>query len=199
MTLAYTVITVAMYAAWWDKPLNVGCAVRVPTKEVRNEATDVYKSIWDRVFGYVMGLQDLAVDLSECKRVPTFWAGDNEVDNAGMADVLALLVATIFGAVHCIAWHFAFQSHLEQQLWRYSAIAIIVTPAALIVAFIVTGLCYSFLCLSNTAITGISYLPIAIIYIVARFLLVVLSFTTLTHLPLDAYKAIAWTAFIPHV
>ncbi|KZP21884.1 hypothetical protein FIBSPDRAFT_825321, partial [Athelia psychrophila] len=29
MTLAYTVMTVAMYAAWWDKPLNVSCAVRV--------------------------------------------------------------------------------------------------------------------------------------------------------------------------
>ncbi|KAF7973369.1 hypothetical protein HWV62_15455 [Athelia sp. TMB] len=29
MTLAYTVITVAMYAAWWHKPLNVRCPVRV--------------------------------------------------------------------------------------------------------------------------------------------------------------------------
>ncbi|KZP22449.1 hypothetical protein FIBSPDRAFT_664611, partial [Athelia psychrophila] len=29
MMLAYTVITVAMYIAWWAKPLNVSCAVRV--------------------------------------------------------------------------------------------------------------------------------------------------------------------------
>ncbi|KZP14059.1 hypothetical protein FIBSPDRAFT_834380, partial [Athelia psychrophila] len=29
MTLAYTVITVAMYAAWWDKPLSVRCPIRV--------------------------------------------------------------------------------------------------------------------------------------------------------------------------
>ncbi|KZP19183.1 hypothetical protein FIBSPDRAFT_658134, partial [Athelia psychrophila] len=27
MTLAYTVITVAMYAAWWDRPLNVSCPI----------------------------------------------------------------------------------------------------------------------------------------------------------------------------
>ncbi|KZP21841.1 hypothetical protein FIBSPDRAFT_740000, partial [Athelia psychrophila] len=29
MTLAYTVMTLAMYAAWWAKPLNVSCAIRV--------------------------------------------------------------------------------------------------------------------------------------------------------------------------
>ncbi|KZP06206.1 hypothetical protein FIBSPDRAFT_805134, partial [Athelia psychrophila] len=34
MTLAYTVMTVAMYVVWWDKPLNVSCAVRVPEEEV---------------------------------------------------------------------------------------------------------------------------------------------------------------------
>ncbi|KZP22164.1 hypothetical protein FIBSPDRAFT_488166 [Athelia psychrophila] len=29
ITLAYTVITVAMYIAWWEKPLNVRCGIRV--------------------------------------------------------------------------------------------------------------------------------------------------------------------------
>lgn len=37
MTLAYTVITVAMYAAWWEKPLNVDCAVRVPEEAIGRE------------------------------------------------------------------------------------------------------------------------------------------------------------------
>lgn len=196
MTLAYTVITVAMYAAWWDKPLNVACAVRVRTKEVRKGATDDYESIWERIFDYVIGQQDEKVDLRECKRVPTFWAAEAS-GNVGIADVIALLVATVFGAVHCIAWHFAliFQSHLEQQLWRYSAIAIIATPAALGVATTVAYLRD----VSNAVIIGIPYFLIAIIYIVARFILVVLSFTTLKHLPLDTYKTIVWTTFIPHI
>ena len=36
MTLAYTVMTVCMYAIWWNKPLNVGCPVPVPLKGARN-------------------------------------------------------------------------------------------------------------------------------------------------------------------
>ncbi|KZP17225.1 hypothetical protein FIBSPDRAFT_830876 [Athelia psychrophila] len=47
MTLAYTLMTVAMYAAWWAKPLNVTCAIRVPEEEVEKDAVREYNSIWE--------------------------------------------------------------------------------------------------------------------------------------------------------
>jgi hypothetical protein len=34
ITVAYTIITVAMYIAWWNKPLNVGCPTRVPNRHL---------------------------------------------------------------------------------------------------------------------------------------------------------------------
>ncbi|KZP21820.1 hypothetical protein FIBSPDRAFT_1043925 [Athelia psychrophila] len=100
MTLAYTVITVAMYAAWWAKPLNVSCAIRVPEGEVKVKKAEKYNSVWDRIFPYVLGYQDDAVDLHKCKRVPTFWAGKANGTDIGIADITALLVAMVFGAVH---------------------------------------------------------------------------------------------------
>lgn len=32
MTLAYTAVTVAIFASWWHKPLNIACPIQVPTK-----------------------------------------------------------------------------------------------------------------------------------------------------------------------
>ncbi|KAF7987076.1 hypothetical protein HWV62_235 [Athelia sp. TMB] len=141
MTLAYTVITVAMYAVWWDKPLNVSCAVRVPKEDVAEAEAAEYGSFWDQIANYVIGGQDECVDLRRCARVPTFWAGDRDDDYTSIADIIALVAAMVFGAVHCIAWSYHFPSPFELQLWRVSAIAIIAVPAALgtvvVLAFII--------------------------------------------------------------
>lgn len=48
MTLAYTVITVAMYAAWWHKPLNISCPVGVPGTAPVVVHTGL-ESIWDQI------------------------------------------------------------------------------------------------------------------------------------------------------
>lgn len=48
------------------------------------------------------------------------------MDDVLIADIITLLVAMVFGPVHCLAWSSEFQSHLEEQLWRYSAIIIII-------------------------------------------------------------------------
>lgn len=199
MTLAYTVITVAMYAVWWDKPLNVSCAVRVPYEQVEKETVLEYKSVWDRVMVYVMGGQDMHVDLSASTRVPTFWAGDVGGKETFPAVVIALLVAMVFGAVHCIAWHDTFPSPLEQQLWRASAIVIITMPAALVVCFGVGDLFYEALNLNPEITIGVLYVPIALIYIAARLALIIISINSLKVLPIAAYRTVQWTTFIPHV
>ncbi|KZP17671.1 hypothetical protein FIBSPDRAFT_746605 [Athelia psychrophila] len=148
MTLAYMVMTVAMYAAWWAKPLNVSCAVRVPEEEVRGrEALRLISEFGIFLMWiYVIGSQDCLMDLRRCTHVPTFWAGradyetetrrfnldgrssdddsstEEGFENFCIADFISPLVAMVFGAVHCIAWHSEFQSQIEQQLWRSSAI-----------------------------------------------------------------------------
>lgn len=199
MTLAYTVMTVAMYIVWWHKPLNVSCAVRVAVEDVEVEKADVYRSIWELVFNYVIGWQDDYVDLRQRKRVPTFWAG--RFDDVRIAVFIALLVAMAFGAVHCIAWSSEFQSHLEQQLWRYSAIAIIIVPVTLplVFLFVLIGVALCMDTPSIAVLNGVVYTPIAILYIIARLVLIILSFKSLSHLPLEAYQTPQWTTFIPHI
>ncbi|KAF7984855.1 hypothetical protein HWV62_10817 [Athelia sp. TMB] len=200
MTLAYTVITVAMYIAWWDKPLNVSCAVRVPAEEVEGEKVEEYDSVWDRILAYVIGLQDDYVDLRECTRVPTFWAGDVDDDYDFItADVIALLVAMVFGAVHCIAWSYPFQSHLEQQLWRASAIAIVAVPAALAVSTIMAAYVGDLLGVGRNTVGAILYVPLALIYIAARIILILISFSSLRMLPAGVYQTVQWTTFVPHI
>lgn len=202
MTLAYTVITVAMYAAWWAKPLNVSCAVRVPEEDIQEEETLKHNSIWVRVDNYVMGNLDDYVDLRICKRVPTFWAGKADERAFWAADIIALVVAMAFGAVHCFAWHYEFRSHLKQRLWRGSAIVIMAAPPAFIVAlfaaaFVDAGLHGNGNMFEN--VLGIIFAPIGVIYIAARLALIVLSFTSLRGLPFGAYQTIRWTTFIPHI
>ncbi|KAF7977233.1 hypothetical protein HWV62_4333 [Athelia sp. TMB] len=120
MTLAYTVMTVAMYVAWWDKPLNVSCAIRVPG--ARAEEMTRYHRIWETIFFYVIGAQD-DEDLDYLQRVPTFWAGTVDEDDFIKADIIALLVAMAFGASGNYEREAAFPSSkrlLEERctLWR---------------------------------------------------------------------------------
>ncbi|KAF7984844.1 hypothetical protein HWV62_10795 [Athelia sp. TMB] len=200
MTLAYTVITVAMYIVWWDKPLNVSCAVRVPEEEVEEEEVEEYGSVWDRILTYVIGMLDQQVDLRQCTRVPTFWAGNRHIGNdVIIADVIALLVAMVFGAVHCIAWFDSSQSHLEQQLWRAAAIAIISTPAALVMILFLVSLLGV---LSDDFVIfamASSYVLVALVYAAARLALIVLSFTSLHMLPVAAFQTVQWTTLVPHI
>ncbi|KAF7984840.1 hypothetical protein HWV62_10787 [Athelia sp. TMB] len=202
MTLAYTVITVAMYIVWWHKPLNIGCAVRVPEEEVQQEAAEEYDSMGERIGVYVIGNQDGYVDLRECPRVPTFWAGNCDNEDAGIADIIALVVAMVFGAVHCIAWSDGFRTPLERQLWRTSAITVVAVPPALAVVLVAAMLVENIFGISSEHITiGIVsfYVPLALMYVAARLALIAISFTSLSMLPVAAYQTVQWTTFVPHI
>ncbi|KAF7980020.1 hypothetical protein HWV62_40136 [Athelia sp. TMB] len=190
MTLAYTVITVAI------------CAVRVPEEKLEEAAVVKYHLVRERIAAYVMGWQDFYVDLRECTRVPTFWAGQPLENDYARADTVALFVAMVFGAVHCIAWSHSFQSQLEQQLWRAFAVAIIAVPVAFAVVSGLTVLIAQVIFRSNMLVEFIllmSCVPLALVYIAARLLLIVMSFTSLRMLPVTAYQTVRWTNFVPHI
>lgn len=106
-----------------------------------------------------------------------------------------MLGATIFGAVHCIAWPYSFPSHAEQLLWRMSAIAIVAIPVAMLIGAVVRINRRHWIRRLSSVATIIG----GIMYVSARLLLLVLSFTTLRSLPFTAYQTVEWTAFIPHI
>jgi hypothetical protein len=106
-----------------------------------------------------------------------------------------LLMATIFGGIHCMAWFFTFPTYQEQVLWHASAIVITFTPLLCFCVYFLPG--------SEQHILEIVYhricLAFVILYITARAVLLVLMFTTLRNLPPDAYEAVLWTSLVPHL
>lgn len=138
-----------------------------------------------------------------------------------------MLVAIVFGSIHCIAWAFVFPSHAEQLLWRVSSIIVVSIPGfwALITLlfFMVdddppkppsdsnpTGDADTPQDLHPqsppvwtgvlSTVLGILLLIFPILlYIVARIVLLVLAFTTLRSLSPDSYKTVYWLTFIPHI
>lgn len=197
MTLAYTVITMAMYTAWWCKPLNVRCPVRVPGMAAPPPPPE-HESIWRRMFYVVIGNQDRLVKLNQEIRVPTFWA-HCESKYVGIADAIALVVAMAFGAVHCVAWSYAFPSHAELLMWRVSAISIVAVPVAMLLNTLVgllIGLKFQTL---GSIIMYCSLILCSVVYITARLILLVLFFTTLRFLHFGEYQAVQWTNFFPHL
>ncbi|KZP11759.1 hypothetical protein FIBSPDRAFT_837278 [Athelia psychrophila] len=198
MTLAYTVITVAMYAAWWHKPLNVRCPIRVKGAPKVVKDMEPFKWTSRNIAYYVIGEQDDISRLSSEERVPTFWsscATGVGRDIPLYADIIALTVAMIFGAVHCAAWSYVFPSLAEQQMWRVCAIAVTAIPLPMTAAFAVSnpfGVRPTYTAVFCMAVG-------ALLYISARIMLLILSFTTLRHLSPSAYQTVQWTTWIPHI
>ena len=200
MTLAYTVITVAMYAAWWHKPLNVRCPVRIAGYLSRDGKKSQFA--WTDTIDYVIGERDYWISLHTEDRVPTFWSdcfsGNNNIPLH--ADVIALSVAMAFGAIHCAAWFYTFPSHEEKALWRTSALTISVITIPMAAAISLFD--------PFTATVGTNFFDRVVIfcmglggllYIIARVILLAISFTTLRQLPLSAFQTVQWTTFVPHI
>ncbi|KZP11769.1 hypothetical protein FIBSPDRAFT_937362 [Athelia psychrophila] len=199
VTLAYTVITVAMYAAWWHKPLNVRCPIRVKGDAMIVKRTGYFRWTGTNILFYVIGEQDWIFNLRDEKRVPTFWSSCSSGPSGRIklplyADIIALIVAMVFGAVHCVAWSYVFPSLAERRMWRVCAITIAAIPLPMAAAFAVSDP------FNGPSLYSMLSMAIgALLYISARILLLVLSFTTLRHLPLSAFQTVQWTTWIPHV
>ncbi|KAF8581885.1 hypothetical protein K439DRAFT_1392285 [Ramaria rubella] len=115
-----------------------------------------------------------------------------------ISSISTMFIATVFGAIHCIAWLFPFPSNEEQTLWRVASLIVTCAPALEI------GLGIFTFGWSNH-ISGDLRVPVYIfvfslcLYVFARVTLLVLAFTSLQSLPLSAYQSVQWTTFIPHI
>ncbi|KAG2067531.1 hypothetical protein BDR04DRAFT_844965 [Suillus decipiens] len=233
-TLAFVVLNFITYALWWNKPLNVQCPHPVHWKSTESRPEDHIPNLNQRdkfgplwslvqaVFGPIPRLMCRA-DTSESTSLnfgfPTVQIVST-VDRRIVLDAVhliilshaALLMATVFGGIHCIAWFFAFPTYQEQVLWRMSAVAITCAPLLSIITFILQipnlllRLCYLTVSHLTDLLFPHSRFPLgpitslyAILYITARAVLLVLMFTTLRSLPPDAYKAVSWTSLMPHL
>jgi hypothetical protein len=203
MTVAFAFLNFLTYIFWWNKPLNVTCPIRIVLKKgyrASDPRSPESASLMDRLlrmFFLILPDRDdkLKVDLLREKRVPTFYAGTIVMDDTGNSLMTAeILIAMVFGGIHCIAWSFSFPTHVEQVLWRASSITIISVPFS----FVVLGVVLDLLRLPNfLALFLFFFLPL--IYIFSRLALLILSLISLRSLPASAFYTVRWTTLIPHV
>jgi hypothetical protein len=143
----------------------------------------------------ITGMQDHDVGLvEEDRRVSTFYP-----KSAGqLADIaegaVVAFAGTLFGAMHCIAWSFAFPSDTERHLWHIASISITVCP----LAFILFGFLLHFLFPNGRVFWGCLNL-IFLTYVVSRLFLIFLPFLSLRALPPDIYQSVQWTMIVPHL
>jgi len=270
VTLAFATLNLGTYALWWNKPLNVECAVRVykehqedSVKEGQGQAiidanrpdtipsevnevvddtiTAMHKApvgigrrVWDKELEgcfadkrwaivlsallspvwvpiYVLGqvillLVRLAGDYDDkigdgAKQVPTFYSGPTTDADASSAFYAGMVIASVFGGIHCVAWSFEFPSHTEQLLWRISSLTITCVPAFELVSLVIGMYMEDGNINLNWAenLSIVIFTLVLIPYIIARFTLLVLPFMALQSLPPASYQTVQWTTFIPHV
>jgi hypothetical protein len=196
LTLAYATVSFGIYIAWWNKPRNVDCPIRVFQMPRRQRHQRMSWNWWAEIGKAIVGTQDIWVDLHQRRKVPKFYSGNPEVSEATFADCLTLAAGVVFGAIHCIAWTFDVSSPTETFLWQISSAAITVLPVFVFLAY----LGYSLLGVKLLAFPLFVFMMLSgLLYIVARILTLVLAFVSLTSLPPGTLQAVEWTTWIPHI
>jgi len=146
------------------------------------------------------------------KRVSTFYYGQDAFvtyavgQNWDISDVsllVSVVITTLFGSIHCIAWSFQFPSTHEELLWRLSSL--VITCSAVIGAFLPIVIAGAFCRDYDDLPVPVHVFLVATeslippLYILARATLLVLACMELGSLPLEAYETVYWTTFIPHI
>ncbi|CCA71382.1 hypothetical protein PIIN_05321 [Serendipita indica DSM 11827] len=223
ITLGYTLLAVAMYIAWWDKPYQVRFPVRVyqtdpkctwtqqalkrNQQELRRNQRELKQNtegigFWGMAAWYAMGAQEILGGPESLKRVPMFhpgntYGGESVSDNAGI--LTTIIVGTLFGAVHFFAWSSPFPSPHMQFLWRFATIVITAVPPAAVVLLLSGRLIADYVSEILGILMMLSLFLLPPFYFVGRGITIVLALVTLAELPLDAYRDVAWSDFFPHI
>jgi hypothetical protein len=143
-----------------------------------------------------VGLDDDEIGVG-AKRVPTFYSGRTGSETIS-ALVAGMVIAMVFGGIHCVAWSFQFPSHTEQLIWRISSLTITCVPPLELVCGVIAAFTEDRSNWARNLFLAIIILAI-IPYIIARLTLLVLPFMALRSLSPASYQTVQWTTFIPHV
>jgi hypothetical protein len=209
VTVAYTMVNVFIYYFWWNKPKDVECPVRVYKTLESGPVKSGGQARWaPEVLGiiptinvYLAGRQDHFFRLNKERQVPMFWSGKPGDKVEAHAMLCASIIGIAFGATHFIAWNSEFPSDIELLLWRISCIAITAVPLILAVFCVNLELNLRDKWWGELVVGVIGALtePALLLYLFSRIASLVIAFTTLRAIPVDAVKTVDWTTFIPHL
>ena len=197
LVIAFVFCSIFTYMFYWSKPQNVEYTVLIPQEVQTSDYTTIALT---QSHEGVQGQQEASkLTTRTTSRLP-------EEYSVRAACIACLVLMTLFGAIHCLAWNSPFPSPAEQLSWRICAILTTSLPA------LVGG---TLLCLPSDDVekfiydegemsdvvifTGRSVTVLAIVlYGAPRLILIVLAFTALRVQPSDAYQTVSWTQYLPN-
>ncbi|PBK85591.1 hypothetical protein ARMGADRAFT_1129129 [Armillaria gallica] len=214
IALAFTGLSIIMYALWWYKPLNVKYHISLDgsewpeTNDPEKSASPVSPS-WAKRASYrsenIMlwtGHTTLGVPGGEFRgdighAAIRFYSGTTE---ELLKRFLTMdCVGSLFAAFHFAAWSFYFPSHAEMVLWRFSCTAVLIGVFAS-GNYSLIGITVIVPWVKFLRLISFLMMPVGIVvYIIARIMLIILAFLQLRSLPPFAFCTVQWTTHIPHI
>lgn len=132
-------------------------------------------------------------------------------ENAGAKSLLSTssVAGALFGAIHCLAWHFSFPSSAEQIIWRFASLGIVgscATTFYTVLSFFI-GQRAERHWIDPVVILVSLGLPLCalacglaiLVYPVARITLLVIAIASLRSLPTSAFDTVDWIELVPHI
>lgn len=156
-------------------------------------------------------ISDIAMGVSssfpaEATHVPTFYVPGHRYYVPLIHGSFLMILAAIFGAIHCAGWNFPFQTSTQQILWRVASLAIAVIPVAspslsAIVSYTFNRRAAVFRgqFADHDRAAGFAFGAMMVGYVSARALLLGLAIRLLSHQPPGSFVAVDWTKFYPHL
>ncbi|KAK0492436.1 hypothetical protein EDD18DRAFT_460379 [Armillaria luteobubalina] len=214
--LASAGLSVITYCLWWNKPLNVKYHISLdgsdPTTFRLTPETESHflESVMSGIASIFAGeyMDDLENDIGH----GTFRFSPGDTDGEFTRSAILLGVGSLFGALHCVAWSFSFPSHTEMVLWRFSSLAmltggifaagyplvmVVINERGAIERWHLSRSCIQYEPMRS--ISGVLFSLSIVAYIIARIILIVLTFIQLRSLPSLAFRTVQWTTYIPHI
>ncbi|GJJ16224.1 hypothetical protein Clacol_010520 [Clathrus columnatus] len=205
MTCAYALLSAVIYIFWWNKPFRVNFPIMVhseiPHRPPELKLDTSKPNMWN-VITLAKFLHGSVYDKTDfCRRVqvPTFYSGYFARHIEDLWNFRAEIVtAAIFGGIHLFAWNYEFPTRTELYLWRLSALVIVGAPPITFVP--IWNLSRGMRGLHvHVSISKYSIAIIFLLYIIARFTILVLSIISLRKLPSGTFISVDWLAFIGHI
>ena len=115
--------------------------------------------------------------------------------------IMTMIVAMLFGGIHCTGWNFPFPSHAELIIWRVSSLIIVIVPCIFLPLLVVVFMednpntTTDIILMANVGL----FLFGIVIYVFARLTLFVEAFIALRYLPPGAYAVVKWTTLLLHM
>lgn len=103
MTVAYALLNAIVYALWWNKPYNIDVPINVSNRG--------HESLRSRT----IGIRDWPSVIQDA--LDTASGGDTPLGQ-DVGTTMFMFSGTLFGGLHCFAWHFHFPTEQEAILWR---------------------------------------------------------------------------------